>query len=133
MVKTVLLALLAVAGPLQAQLAYACNVMDSTVHGSCCCDVEDQKPLAAPDRHSPEDPCCETSIELTVAEDPDRSTFSSSRAERPPDSDPLPGIALHPAAPIAEIPVRLSARITTPRVPCRVGTDTYLLTQRLRI
>jgi len=60
-----------IVAPLNAQVAFACSMMDSTFHHECCCEVHDA--CSGPDSREAlekeRDPCCERSVEIGVAHD----------------------------------------------------------------
>ena len=139
MVRAVLLTLLTLAGPLQAQLIYTCNLMEQSFQDSCCCEDLNQTRVPAsncvPCGEVTEQPCCDADLELTVSQDAADSALTASHATRDADPDP--------PQPVAVLPVDLPA-VLTPRsvashaaagasLPWSAGTATYLLTQRLRI
>lgn len=135
--RALLLLLLAV-GPLQAQTIYACAMMDMVVHDRCCCEAakfEDDR--ANPDCNatleSSEKPCCERSVEVSVDQEAGQDTLTVKPAEVRSDVDPPQALvssfdALFPPRPFP-------TRGVADRLPGtgQSGSDTYLLTQRLRI
>ena len=136
MMKAVLLALLAFTGPLQAQLIYACSAdegmeaMEDMV-GSCCHDQDGN--LVSPDCNT--DAATRTSpcMEMGISDDIDQSARNQSPIERDHSRDPPPATG-PPPADLLPAPVRQHAQRTAPAtVPRSRGTDTYLLTRRLRL
>lgn len=131
-----LLALLLATGPLQAQVLYACTMMDTAMHDECCCDDYDDcaDSNCGDSINADETPCCERTVELTKdGEAPQAVVPAKQKAEIKSNVDPS-------ASSIAN-----SELTTAPRVPSAVsnyppsdypvtpGSDTYLITQRLRI
>ena len=144
MLRAAFLALLAVAGPLQAQLIYACSVMEQSFQGSCCCEDLNQAhdPLAAQDclggsAGSPElveRPCCDTDLEISVSQDAEDGVLGPSQHTRDANPDPPQPIAVLPSdSPVVLAPRTATSHAAGVLVPWQAGTATYLLTQRLRI
>lgn len=133
-----LLLLLLVVGPLQAQSVFACSMMDTVMHGDCCCvghksdqDCIDADCEGAVDASA--SPCCDRSIDISVDVEARQGTPVVTAVEVRSDVDPPPAII----ASINEIVPRqqsAAARVDySPRVVCHSGSDIYLITQRLRI
>lgn len=136
--RTFLLLWLLAIGPLQAQVAYACAMMDTVVHDDCCCD----DPLGEADSLPAErgtaadgerTRCCEVSVEIAV----DQETRQQAPTFKPPDQ------RLY-----LDLPPALVAIFERPPLsPCRAasyahflihgtadaGSETWLVTRRLRI
>lgn len=139
MFRAVFLTLLALAGPLQAQLIYACNVMEQSFQSSCCCEDVNQAHVPAsncvPSGELTEQPCCDTDLELTVSPDSADSALGPSHVTRDTDPDPPQPVAVLPV----DLPAVLAPRTVASHaaagasLPWSAGTATYLLTQRLRI
>lgn len=132
MIKAAFLALMVAAGPVQAELARFCSVMEETVE-TCCCGHESQ----VTDRRSVDcDPalaaarCCETVVRLAVSAHGlaiPASDRHGEPAHDPPIAIDVPAYAARPAS-------RVPARHARPRAnPASPGTHTYLRTLRLRL
>lgn len=130
-----LLLLIVALGPLQAQAVFACAMMETVVHDECCCgDHQAAEGCTDHDCDSNLDSatsCCEGSVELGL----DQEAAGEAAAFKPPesDSDPPPAL-LFPADTLLlpeSSPVPGAFSRTTP--PHEPGTDTWLITQRLRI
>lgn len=133
-----LLLLILVVGPLQAQSVFACSMMDTVMHGDCCCvgHKSDQDCIEADCEGAVDasaSPCCERSVEISVDDEARQDTPIVTAVEVRSDVDPPPAII----ASINEfVPRRLTAagRVDySPHIVCHSGSDTYLITQRLRI
>ena len=135
MVKAVLLALLAFAGPLQARLIYVCDADEGMngmgdMAGDCCYDEDGD--VVSPD--------CDTDAATTVSrcmelvtDEPDQSARSHPTTDRDHSRD-LPPATGPPLAGSLPPPIRQPAQRAAPFVvPKITGTDTYLITQRLRL
>ncbi|HNP63579.1 MAG TPA: hypothetical protein PKH39_06545 [Woeseiaceae bacterium] len=126
--RSVLILIVAV-GPLQAQAVFACTMMD-TVMEECCCD-EHQVGDAATE--SNQEPCCEQSVEVQVDEDARQDTQLLKPFEIRSDVDPPPAIVNSFNA-IAALQEHSAPVVYRQRPTANFsGTDTYLITQRLRI
>lgn len=134
---TALLVVLALATPFQQ--IFACTLMDGE-YRACCCDegavVEDGCPMgggcADDERGSaPAMDCCEVShqavpgMEALTAEPASQLLLSLDAPQPPPVAAILTG-----AEPWAPVPFPFEPRPLSAPVP---GTDTYLLTHRLRV
>lgn len=127
-----ILTLLLVLGPLQAQAAYACAMMDAVVHGDCCCGDAgpDDTGKAADDFDG--EPCCERSVGVAIDGLSSQDTPVLHAGEVRPGLDPPDAASAAPAPfpPLARPaagPGRAASR--------GAGADTplYLTTLRLRI
>jgi len=127
----ILLAVMLIVAPLNAQVAFACSMMDSTLHDECCGEAHDA--CSGPDcREALEKeraPCCERSVEIGVAYEA-QSVLKTMEVRS--DVDPTPLLA----AIDYSVPARLSAFLAP--IECHAlvrdyGSYTYLTTQRLRI
>ena len=135
--RALLLFLLAI-GPLQAQSVLACAMMETVVHHDCCCDGHTtgdhctnsncESTLGSGDA-----PCCERAIEVSVDQEAGQDTLIVKPTEVRSDVDPPQPLvssfdALFPPHPLL-IPSVFN------RLPDagQSGSDTYLITQRLRI
>lgn len=132
MLKPLLLTLLVLGGPVQAQLARFCDVMEQAV-GACCCGQDEQPVQQTPADCSEglTDPCCRTFVsvgdEAASAAIPPASRQEVS-AHDPPPLAPLPNAGL----PQGERRAALSAKPLHPDLSGH-GTRTYLRTLRLRL
>lgn len=137
LVRTLLLVIL-VAGPLQAQSVFACSLMDEVKRGDCCCighSLDEHCPDAKCDAafNADAEPCCERSVEVSIREDARQNTPVVNSVEVRAEMDPPPTIA---PSPDELFPPQSAVAICVdfPRSALRQsGSDTYLLTQRLRI
>jgi hypothetical protein len=133
-----LLLLILIIGPLQAQTVFACEMMDTIMHGECCCagdksgaPCDDADCEGAFDAGS--GPCCERSVELSLDPDARQDSPAIKPVEMRSAVDPPPAII---AATIELVPPQSPATIRLDdSLPALLDSrsDTYLLTQRLRI
>ena len=137
-IRPLLLALMLVIGPVHAQIVFACAMMDMAVHGECaCCDHENDKPCVDSDCAIAVDPgdapCCEQSVELSFDEDARQNTPGAKAAQIRTDADRPQTIVA--SFDLIEPPRVVAARGVVQSLPSpgRAGSDTYLITQRLRI
>ncbi|MCH9670539.1 MAG: hypothetical protein K0U93_03730 [Gammaproteobacteria bacterium] len=123
------LILIVASGPLQAQTVFACSMMDMVMEECCCGDhiVGDATVEAN------EEPCCEQSVEIRVDEDARQDLCAVRPLEVGSDVDP-PHAIVAPFDVVA-VPQERSAFVVylPPLIVRSSGTDTYLITQRLRI
>jgi len=127
-----------VVGPLQAQSVFACSMMDTVMHGDCCCvgqksddDCIDGKCGGAGDAST--SPCCERSVEISVDVEAQQNTPIATAAEVRSDVDPPPPIIAYSHE---IVPRQLASAVRidySHHNVCHSGSDTYLVTQRLRI
>lgn len=136
--RTLLLLCLLAVGPLQAQVAYACAMMDTVVHDECCCDdsaskadgLRAERGTGAEGKRTP---CCEVSVEITV----DQETRQHTPTFKPPDQrhdfDLPPALVTTFNRPFlwSQRPTSYAHNFVR-RLPDG-GSDTWLLTRRLRI
>lgn len=134
--RSVLILIVAI-GPLQAQIVYACSMMDS-VMTECCCDHHrigeehigsDFDAAAEPG----EEPCCEQSVEVQVDEDVRQDTQIVKPSELRSDVNPPQTIII--SLSVIAAPQKPSAFVVYQSRSCThsPGTDTFLITHRLRI
>ena len=127
------LVLLLLVGPLQAQQVFACGMMDAVFFDDCCC--EDHNHCADSDSSgaiTPENQCCEESIQLNFNNDANGELDVIKSVEIRSDVDPPAVIVI--ASEQWVKPIRfteISYHYTSP--PDNHGSNTYLVTQRLRI
>ncbi len=134
--RSVLMLTVAV-GPLQAQTVFACSMMDMVMEECCCDDHGIGKECIDSDCEtavgSSEEPCCEQSVAVQVDEDAQQDT----RVVKPLEirSDVVPPQAIVASFNVIAAPQERSALVVyEPRpIVCSSGTDTYLITQLLRI
>ena len=131
--------LILVIGPVHAQTVFACTMMDMVMRGGCSHDdhtkdndcVDSGFDTAAV---SGDDPCCEQSVKFSIDEDARQATPIVKPAEA------RSVVADQTQAIVASFNVNDPRRtLVVLRViqslpgPGRSGSDTYLITQRLRI
>lgn len=131
-----MLCLLAV-GPLQVQAAYACALMDTVVHDDCCCDgaaTEADRVPAEPGTPAKADqaPCCEVSVNITIDREAQQHTPVLKPPEPNSDLDPAPAAIGIFYALLLPSQQPASHTYFHRRLP-DVGSDTWLVTRRLRI
>ena len=130
-----LLVLMLVVWPLQAQTVFACAMMDTVMHVACCCD--DHHDCADSDcddaLESNRGPCCKQSVELSFDQDVQQNTPVIKPVELRSDVDPSQ--AMVATLDLTLPPQSVAAFVVFPRIdfPGQSGSDTYLITQRLRI
>ena len=127
------LVFLLLAAPLQSQQVFACSMLDAVFLDDCCC--EDHNNSADSDKGDAitvDNQCCEESIQLYFNIDANSEIEVLKSVEIRSDVDPPVDIALainqwvHPISHTA-----ISALYSN--TPNYSGSDTYLVTQRLRI
>ncbi len=133
-----LVLLVLVIGPLQAQTAFACEMMDRVMLGECCCeahvapkDCVDSDCGAAVD--SGGDPCCDRSVEITIDDDARQDTPLVKPVEVPSDVDPPQAIAAACELLILSQSLVALGEFQSRPIAGQSGSDTYLITRRLRI
>lgn len=137
-IRPLLLALLLVMGPVHAQVVFACAMMDMAVQGECdCCDHENGKACVDSDCDmavdSGDGPCCEQSVEFSLDDDARQNTPGAKPAEMRSDAGrPQSIIASFDLIEPPRVVAAPGVRRYLP-TPGRFGSDTYLITQRLRI
>lgn len=136
-----MLCLLAV-GPLQAQVAYACAMMDTVVHDECCCAEHGDQPAIGNDCRntacgSPPEaaqaPCCKVTVQVSVDQDARQHTPSVKPPDQRLDVDPPPALVASFAALFPAAPPPAPQSVSLDRLATPAGSDTYLVTLRLRI
>ena len=136
--QTLLTLLLMVVGPLQVQNVFACSMMDEVMHGECCCvghksdqDCIDADCDSAADSRS--EPCCERSTQVIIDHEAQQDVPVVKPVEIRSDVDPPPALV---CAYIAFLKPPSCAAYATAWLASRErcsASDTYLVTQRLRI
>lgn len=131
------LILIVAAGPLHAQTVFACSMMDMVMEECCCDDHRIGKGCIDSDCDAAvgpsEEPCCEQSVEVQVDEDAREDARIVKPLEIRSDVDP-PHAIVASFDMIAAPQERSALVVYQPRPIARSsGTDTYLITQRLRI
>ncbi len=136
--RAVLLLLILVVGPLKAQSVFACAMMDEVRHGECCCvgpPSDEDCADAGCDGvlNSNDEPCCERSVEVTLDDEARQDAPIIKPVEVRSDVDPPTPIVtsfdtLEPTVSCLTVSSSLSLPDVGPS-----GSDTYLITQRLRI
>lgn len=128
------LIILLLVGPLQVQQVFACGMMDATFYDDCCC--EDHNNCANADCSdaitTENNTCCEESIELNFNNEANEELTVIKSVEIRSNVDPPPAIVFA-VEPLVE-PIRFlktSDLYSSP--PYSLGSNTHLITQRLRI
>ncbi len=125
---------LLLAGPLQVQQVFACGMMDAIFLDDCCC--EDHNRCTDSDCGdvitTGNNPCCEESIELNFNNEANEELAVIKSVEIRSDVDPPP-VNVFAAEQFAE-PIRITVTNDLySNSPFNLGSNTYLITQRLRI
>ncbi len=130
-IRTLIFLLLA--GPLQAQQMFACGMMDAVFLDECCCEDHNHcSDSDSSDALTPENQCCEVSIELGFSDEINGETGVIKSVEIRSDVDPPVAILI--ASEQWVNPIRfaeINNYYTSP--PDSQGSNTYLVTRRLRI
>lgn len=135
--RTFLLLCLLAIGPLQAQVAFACAMMDTVVHDDCCCDDHGaETDCLRAECGSPPDaeqaPCCDLSVEIGVDQETRQHTPSFKPLDQRLDVDPPPAlVAILDIFPASQ--ASAPAEHSFDQDVLRTGSDTWLVTRRLRI
>lgn len=133
--RPLLLVLMLVIGSVHVQTLFACAMMDTIVHGTCCCD--EHKRCADSDINEAlqmeRKPCCEKSVELSIDQVSMQTTPINKPVEVRSDVDPPPTIAI--AAKCGMQVYRVVTVIDRRAIDMthQSTAQTYLVTQRLRI
>lgn len=135
--RALLLLLLAI-GPLQAQTIFACVMMDTVMHDPCCCDEH-----SAAEDHGESDrdvvldssaePCCKRSVQVTIDQDARQDTPIRKSAEVRSDVDPPQALVSSIDALFPPHPLLTPSLFNRLPAAGHSGSDTWLITQRLRI
>ena len=133
-IRPLLLALLLVIGPVHAQAVMACAAMDMDMYSGHGCDDHKKDSDCLDSGHDiGDDPCCEHSVEFSIDEDTKQKTPIAKSAEIHPGVDLFQAII---ASFYVIEPTRAAALLGPNQsfpTASRSGSDTYLITQRLRI
>jgi hypothetical protein len=122
-------------GPLQAQSVFACAMMDTVVYDDCCCDDHCATSNCESTLESGDAPCCERAIELGIDDEAGQKTpLVKSTDERRSGLDPPQVLISSVDAPFPS-PPRLFHGVfhRLSNTAGQTGSETYLVTQRLRI
>lgn len=128
------LIILLLVGPLQAQQVFQCDMMDAAFYDDCCCD--DHNNCTDSDCDKVEDsnkiPCCDEAVELSINDKTADISKAIKSLEFRTGIDPPAQIILK-----QNNLLQLSDTFTFQTYPKilihHAGSDTYLITQRLRI
>jgi hypothetical protein len=130
MIRRILLVLILVVGPVHAQILFACAMMDTVVHDTCCCD-EHEYSVNSDIENSLKveyEPCCEVSVGLRIDTESVHKLI-----EVRSDVDPPPTMLVATDIRLSPVNVVTAAFSHAPVDTHHLGSKTYLLTQRLRI
>jgi hypothetical protein len=129
MFRAMLLSLLLIAGSVQAHVSYFCGMMDAVVHDDCCCDGMDSGDLSLTDA----EPCCDKSLSIGIESTMDQAQSVAKPVKFQSDVDPPPALELNAviwsrSAQVSSMPGHSPSRSRR-----GAGSETYLITRRLRI
>ncbi len=130
LVRPLLFALVLVLGPLNAQTVFACMMMGGVELETCCCG--DHEP-AILDSADGEERCCEASVDLRIEPSLEQQNPITKPVEVRSDVDPPLAILVANAIDPRPDRALAIAHRTQNRSSHNRGSQTYLLTQRLRI
>jgi hypothetical protein len=130
--RALLLLLLAV-GPLQAQSVFACVLMDTVVHDDCCCDDHCATSNCESTLESGDAPCCERAIEVGIDHEAGQKTPLVKSTEVRSGLDPPQVLISSFDAPFPPHPRLIHGVSHYLPTAGQTGSETYLVTQRLRI
>lgn len=132
-----LLLLIVAVGPLQAQTVFACAMMDTVMQDECCCehhasarDCETGDCDAVPESSTP---CCEHSVDITADPDSRHDGSISKPVELRSDVDPPQFLISSFEASFTPQAIPGTRDFHSAATAGHGGSDTYLVTQRLRI
>ena len=124
-------------GPLQAQTVFACSMMDRVMDECCCGDHASGRNCIDSDCDatvgSSNDPCCERSVEVNVDEDTRQDTRIAKPLEIRSDVDPPQAILASSEGIAPLLRCAVPFLFQSPPDVRQSGSNTYLITQRLRI
>lgn len=133
--RSLALVFMLAAGSVHAQIAFACSVLDEIFYDQCCCDDNETCTDSDCDEafETNNKPCCQTSVALVVDDESDRSSAAIKPVEIRSDVDPPPATVsvVNVYEPAYRFPAFVGNRLTGPTY--RPASNTYLITQRLRI
>lgn len=114
---------------MKVQTSYFCSMMNTTLHGDCCCDGANDNASVSEQI----EPCCVQFVNIVIDPTADQAqpTAKSIKFESGPDPPQL--LALPFELPLEPVLARSTFRAGLDDVRRGDGTATYLLTQRLRI
>jgi len=130
LVRAVLIGLMLIMGSVQADVSYFCGMMDMVIHDDCCCaDAGMDDMMVA----NSDQPCCEKSVALSIDVTTDQAQSQVKPIKFESDADP-PDIITFAVENSPQI-INRAAIISIQRIATSHtgGSETYLLTQRLRI
>ena len=135
LIRPLLLVAMLVLGSLHAQTLFACDMMDTIVHDTCCCDEHERcvRSDCGAVLENERDPCCEASVGLSIEHASDQTDPLNGPSKVRFDLDPAPpvlatsGVDAHPYRIVTVYYPRAARRDRPP------GSQIYLVTQRLRI
>ena len=130
LVRAVLIGLMLIMGSVQADVSYFCGMMDMVIHDDCCCADAGMDDMMAADS---DQPCCEKSVALSIDAATDQAQSQTKPIKFESDVDPPDNIAF--AVENSPQIINRAAIISIQRIATSHtgGSETYLLTQRLRI
>lgn len=135
--RPLLLLILAI-GPLQAQSVFACAMMDTVVHDDCCCDghtTDDRcmNPHCDPAFEAGDAPCCEQAIEVGIDQEAGKNTPPVKSTEVRSGLDPPQALVSSFDGLFPSPPRLVDGVFRSLPAAGQSGSETYLVTQRLRI
>jgi hypothetical protein len=134
--RALLLLLLAI-GPMQAQSVFACAMMDTVVH-DCCCEghtAEDRCMNSDCDQAfgAGDTPCCEPAIEVGIDQEAGKNTPPVKSTEVRSGLDPPQALVSSFDGLSPSPPCLVDGVVHSLPAAGQSGSETYLVTQRLRI
>jgi hypothetical protein len=136
--RATLLILVLAFGPLQARTLFACAMMGTSMLDECCCEAHTSiKDCIDAECDGIVDsggvPCCEISVQISVDDDARQDTPIVKTAHIRSDVDPPQVIAASFPVPVLS-PSLLTTAVFPPPFSVELSaSDTYLVTQRLRL
>jgi len=136
--RPILILLILVIGPLHAQTMFACEMMGKVMLDECCCEVlqalkDGVNSDCADVVDDGKDPCCEQSVQVSVDQEARQDTPIVKPLQLPSDVDPPNTIVALFSMPVEPLLLACPGEIHSSTVAGQTGSDTYLITQRLRI
>jgi len=129
--QILLLVLLLVIGPVQAQTMFACNMMGvQMMENECCCDEVDFSDDTAV---VSDQICCEAQIALTIDHSEGETSVGSKSVDVRSDVDPPQSFIVAHSSSLSLNVFSAIAPAITPVYNIHAGSKTYLATQRLRL